>query len=528
MDLCERAHLTPLALLLCGLAGCSFAPPSRTPEPVAVVPGAYQEAELAGAYEPIRWWRAFDDPVLNGLVEEALDDNLDLKEAVARLLEVRAQERITESGLWPGLSASGQVSESSSPANTGAFGFFSGADPDGKEDGEEPGGQPGGGLDRFTSTTYSASLTLAYELDFWGRIRNDARAALLDRVAAEADVQTARLSVIGQVVQTYFEVVDLRRRIAVTVEVVGLLTERVRLAENRYARGLIPSFQLLQIRQDFRTTQAALPLLEAQLADAEGRLAVMLGDWSGGLQPTARSVLPRLALDPVPTGLPAALLVQRPDVRASALRFEAARYRIGARRAELFPSISLSASLGVQSSEPGGLLDVVEQWTRSLTAGLTAPLFQGGRLRAQVDAAVAGYARQGAVFARAFLGAFRDVETALERYEEQRQRYALLRAQAVEAEASADLQARRYRSGVAGYTDYLDALRSLYQVETELSQAARDAALARLGVHRALGGGWAPDEELELLELEDLPVEATETAPREPDGEAGGGGSGSG
>lgn len=511
-------HLRVALLGMTALAGgCSLAPESRTPAPVAVVPDSYQEAELAGAYEPVRWWAAFEDPVLDGLVEEALDDNLDLKEAVARLMEVRAQERMAESALWPVLSGSAQASQQSSPANTGTFGALGGGG--GGEPSDTTGGSGGDGgsdgedgiapPDRFSITTYTASLALAYELDFWGRVRNDARAASLDALAAGGDLQAARLGVIGQVIQTYFEVVDLRRRIEVAVELVDLLTERVELAEDRYARGLVSSFELLQIRQDFRNTQAGLPLLEAQLADAEGRLSVLLGDFSGPLTPATDSVLPRLVLDPVPTGLPAELLVQRPDVRAAALRFEAARYRIGARRAELFPSISLSTSLGVQSDEPGGLLDVMEQWTRNLSAGLTAPLFQGGRLRAQVDAAEATYLRLGAVFSRTFLTAFREVETSLEQYEEQRQRYAFLRAQAVEAEASVTLQARRYRSGVGGYTDYLDALRTLYQVETSLSQAGRDAAMARLAVHRALGGGWAPlepGEPLPGLELVDVPL----------------------
>ncbi|MEJ2504553.1 MAG: TolC family protein, partial [Gemmatimonadota bacterium] len=311
---------TPLLVVLVG--GCSLAPPSRTPEPVAVVPEAYQEADLDGAYEPIRWWTSFDDPVLDRLVQEALDDNLDLQEAVARLMEARAQARVAGADLWPGISASGQVSETSSPANTGSFRFFGGGqaeDGDGNgTDGDGTDGDAPSAPTRFSSTTYSAGLSLGYELDFWGRARNDARAASLDALAAAGDVQTARLGVIGDVVQTYFEVVDLRRRIRVTVALVNLLTERVALAEDRYARGLVSSFELLQIRQDFRNTQAALPLLEAQLAGAEGRLSVLLGDFSGGLEPGADTVLPRLELEPVPAGLPASLLVQRPDVRAAA------------------------------------------------------------------------------------------------------------------------------------------------------------------------------------------------------------------
>ncbi|MFW6330584.1 MAG: TolC family protein, partial [Gemmatimonadota bacterium] len=213
---------TSLLLLFAALLapGCSLAPDPGIPAPVSDVPAAYEERDVGGDYDATRWWAAFDDPVLNGLVDEALSDNLDLAEAVARLREVRAQERVAESGLWPSASASGNVSNQSSPLNTGTSGLFRGApgDTTGTGTGGGSGGAGGGDgeaatPDRFDNTNYTAWLSLAYEVDFWGRVRNDARAASLDRVAAEADVRTARLGVIGQVVQTYFEVVDLRRHI---------------------------------------------------------------------------------------------------------------------------------------------------------------------------------------------------------------------------------------------------------------------------------------------------------------------------
>ncbi|MDX1548535.1 MAG: TolC family protein [Rhodothermales bacterium] len=479
----------PVVLVLL-LGGClSLEPPARLPAPVAAAPAAYPDAGVEGAYEPLRWWRAFGDPVLTRLVDSALAANLDLAEAAARVEEVRAQYRIVRSPLLPGVTASADASYSDGPSNTGTLSFLSRP---GRGDSTDAGG--GGGTARFSNTTYSASLGFAYELDFWGRVRNDARAALGEAFATEADYHTARLGVLSETIATYFEIVDLRAQIAVLVETIDVLDERVEQTETRYDRGLVSSFELYQVRQDYRNTQASLPQRESQLADAESRLAVLLGRYAGRTASLlGEDLLPRLVFEPIPAGLPAALLVQRPDVRAAAYRLEAARYRIGARRAELFPTLSLSGALGTQGSDAGALLDVLDQWTLNLGAGLTAPLFQAGRLRADVDAAEAQYAQRAAAYARAVLTAYREVAAAMEDYEEQRQRYAFFLAQLDEAEASADLQAARYEAGLTRYTDYLDALRTLYQVQASLSSAGREAALARLAIHRALGGGWTED-----------------------------------
>ena len=193
--------------------------------------------------------------------------------------------------------------------------------------------------------------------------------------------------------------------------------------------------------------------------------------------------------DPIDTGIPADLLLQRPDLRAAAERLEAARFRVGARKAQLLPTLSLSGSVGQQSSDVGELFNA-GQWFTNLIGGLTAPIFQGGRLRNNVKAAQAQYIQLAAAFGRAVLTAVYEVETSLVRYEEERERYAFLTSQLDEALASVDLQTLRYSSGVAGYTDYLDVLRTLLGVQSTLSAAGSQLGLARLAVLRALGGGW--------------------------------------
>ncbi len=500
--------LMPAFLLV---SGCSFAPRVKAPEPVTQMPETFvyddvssANAEIDEAYAPLEWWTSFEDPVLNRLIDSSLTSNLDLIEAVARVAELQAQYRIDRSGLFPSLQASVGASSNDQPANSGfgaQFSALTGAEGDG---GEQPGGEvpeAPSAPDRISFESYSADLSVSYELDFWGRVRNTSRAALSDYFASRADLEAARLSVVNQVVQAYFEVVDLRQRIAYNLETVDVLTERVSRTQERYGRGLVTSFELYATLQDYRNTQAGLPVLERQLVDAEGRLAVLIGEYAGHIDGIlGNSLNPQLNVDAIPVGLPADLLNQRPDIRAAAERLDAARYRIGARKAERYPTISPSGTLGLQSSALEDLFDL-NQWYLNLAANITAPIFQGGRLKANVDAAEARYMQQAAAYTRTVLTAYQEAESALAGMEEERQRFVFLTGQREEAQSAVNLQASRFDSGVGEYLDYLDALRTLYNVETNLSAAARDLALARLGVHRALGGGWTAGDENPTLKM---------------------------
>jgi NodT family efflux transporter outer membrane factor (OMF) lipoprotein len=475
-DLVNNRSPSPLFLLflvLTATGGCtSLAPESAAPGIAAAIPTSFSPNEDKGAYQPARWWTSFQDPVLDNLVDEALSSNLDLAEASARLRAAEAQARISKSGLFPQINAGLNSSYSDSPTAGTSFGALA-------------------GTDRLESETYSSSLSLSYELDIWGKLRNDARAGRADATAAAADLRAARLAVLANAITSYFDIVDARHQIALTVKTIDVLGDRVEQTEDRYRRGLVTSFELYQVRQDFRNVQASLPQLESRLAATEGQLAVLVGRYSNNMEDLlGRNLTPKLIFDSVPPGLPIDLLVQRPDVFAAGQRLESARFNLGARRAERFPSLSLSAGTGSQAGGPSGVFDIFDNWVLNLGAGLTAPLFQGGRIIANIEVADAQYAQQSAVYARTVLTAYQEAGSALEGYEEERQRYRFLYSQLEEARAAADLQSRRFANGVGSYVDYLDALRAQYQVQSSLSSAGRDVAMARLGIHRALGGSW--------------------------------------
>jgi multidrug efflux system outer membrane protein len=516
------------AALAVSAPGCSLAPEPTPVAPVEELPERFAAEGTPGNHDPLEWWESFEDPVLDRLLDTALVANLDLREATARVEESRALAGVALADLLPQVSGSGEVNRSSNPNNAGfgqqigellrllaggdSTGDGGGPPDDGEGDGDggdgdgEDGDADDGPPDRFAQTNYTASLTVAWELDFWGRARNDRAAALQDLVAASADLHAARLSVLAETITAYFDWVDLSRRVRLTEEIVGVLEERSALTETRYDRGLVTSFELYQIRQELQNARAGLPQLRTQLADVERRLALLTGRHLPALRPLlAGGGDPVVPTDPIPAGVPSDLLVQRPDVWAAARRFEAARLRVGARRAELLPGINLSATVGLQAAEAEQLFRV-DQWFSNLVAGLTAPLFQGGRLRANLSAAEARYAQQLAVFGRTVLTAIGEAEVALVRYRQELDRFAFLRGQLEEARSSAQLQAERYAAGVSGYPDYLDALRNQLTIESTLAQAGRDLALARLTIHRALGGAWTKSEADDATETATLPT----------------------
>ena len=478
--------LVPVAVG-CLIPACSLAP-KQTPEALEAVeelPAGFAGSE-AGPYEPLEWWKTFADPALDRVIAAALASNFDLAEAVARVEQARQRERIAKSSAFPLAQPVIGASDSDTPTNAGI-----GAQFDELGLGPDQGGAFGIVLpDRLGLTTYSASAELAYEVDFWGRNRNDGLAAGAERLASEADYLTARMGVLAETVRTYLEIVNLRRQETFAGQIVELLRDLESLAVSRYDRGLTDARGLHAARRHLREAQAELPQIEALLAAAEGRLRVLLGGYRedlAGLLPGDPAPSP--ALDPVPAGIPAGLLAQRPDVGAARQRVEAARYTLGARRADLLPRLSLHGSIGLQGADAGEWFDP-DQWFRNLSLNLLGPVFQGSRLRGNVALAEARLKEAAAAFGRTVVTAVNEVEAALAGLEASRRRHSLRVSLAEEARAVAGLQERRYLSGVGGYDAFLTASRTLLGAQAAQAASERDLGYARLALHRALGGAW--------------------------------------
>lgn len=501
LEIPPMPYLKPVAVFAASalVVGCGLPPAPGEVMPADSIPLEWSDGAGPSIGEDtswaVEWWSAFEDPVLDSLVSVALSRNLDLAEAVARIDEARARVGIATADLLPAVNGAANATRSEQPANAGFIGGIFGG---GSNDSLPPDSSSAApsGPDRFAFTDYTASLTLSWELDLWGRIRRDRAGAIADLTAGEEDYRAIRIGIVSETIRTYHEVLDLQRRVEINREVVDALTERADLAESRYGQGLVSSFELYQIRAQLRSFSLDLPASQSALADAERRLVLLAGGFPGDLD----DLLSRAdaaggigQTPPPPAGIPADVLVQRPDVRAAAQRLEGARQRVGARKASLFPTLTLSSTVGLQANEPDNLFQL-DQWFNNLAAGLTAPLFQGGRIRANISVAEAQYAQQVVGYTRAVLTAVGEVEATFTQYEAQQDLFETITAQLAEAEAGLAVQSDRYAAGVGGYADYLDALGDALTVRASAVRARRDLAFARLALHRALGGTWvAPD-----------------------------------
>ncbi len=475
-----------LVTIVCLSAACSSKSILPVSAPAPHLPDKFTGDQVVDSYEPLEWWKTFDDPALDRAVETVLASNFNLAEAVARVEQARARARIAKAAGYPMLQPSAGAEDIDTPTNSGIGEQIEeiGLNPELKE-------QFGISVpDRLALTTYSLSANFSYEADFWDRNRNQARSASAQHLASEWDYRAARIAVVAETVHTYLEIAYLRRQLGLLDEIVEILRERDKLTAARYNRGLNTARDLYTARLRLWNAQAELPAIEGQLADAEGRFWVLLGGYRTDLADMLPdSLLPSVTLSPVPVGIPADLLVQRPDVGAARERMEAARYAVGARRAELLPSLSLSGSIGLQGSDTHQWFDAA-QWFKNLTLNLVGPAFQGQRLRNNVSLAETRWKEAVFAYKHSVVTAVNEVEAVLAKLETSQRRYALLSSSVEEARAEASFQERRYRSGVGDYDDYLAASETLTSVNSSLVSAEHDLGFMRLALHRALGGAW--------------------------------------
>jgi len=475
----------------------SLAPDHEVPRVVEAMPASFAGAENSDAYRPQSWWFVFEDPVLNLLVNRVLAGNLNIAESAARVEQANAQAQLAQAPGRPSVDVNANAGFSSTPLAGTAFGDLA-----------------AGAIDRIENENYSVSLGAAYELDFFGRVRNDASAASSDALASQYDFQTVRLASVAEGISAYFDVVDTRHQIALTRKTISVLEDLESTLESRFGGGLVASSEIYQIRQDLRLAQTSLARLESTLAASTARLALVIGQYPDEVDKLLLQPLtPRLTLSSVPVGLPADLLAQRPDVAAAWARLDSARLRIGARRADRFPRLSLSAMFGTQGGRPDSVFDFADNWASSLAAGIVAPLLDGGRVFAGIRSARAVYDREAATYARTVLDAYHEVDSSIVDYEKQRKAYSLKVNELGQAWALVSLEKSRYESGIGSYQAHLTSLLSYYRVESSLSSAARSTALARLGVHRALGGDWVSASDAENLVAETGEQVPTETNP---------------
>jgi multidrug efflux system outer membrane protein len=418
-----------------------------------------------------RWWTLYGDAALDRLVDEALAHNQDLALAVARVDEARALARIADSARLPAVDATFNRDRSRRSEVT-ATPF--------------PPGTP------IESNDYLAQLNVSYEVDLWGRLRSASNAARANLLASMAARETVRIALATEVVRGYYTLVAFDAQIAATRSSLGLRSEGLELQRVRAKAGLINDFNLRQLEAEVADAQAQLPALEANRTAQEAALAVLVGRSPRGIMENevARRADEGEPQSPVvPEGLPSDLLLRRPDIVAAEQNLIAANARISEARAALFPRIALTGFLGSESQALGDLFTgPASIW--SLGFALLQPIFQGGRLFAEVEAVEARERQAVAQYQKALQEAFREVRQALSTQTRAREVFDAESVRAVALTDALRLARVRYRNGLISQLEVIDAERNLLQAELIRSDALRAQRAAVADLVKALGGGW--------------------------------------
>jgi multidrug efflux system outer membrane protein len=453
-----------LVAATCALTACIGEPYQR---PELEVPAQYRYS-IAGSVSEAdaAWWSGFRDPMLDALVVEALANNEDLRIAAARVDEYHGAKVTTRAPLFPAIgygAAAGREQPSSLTVAPGS---------------DEP------------YNFSSAGLTLGWEIDVWGRVRNLTAAADADWRASEADRRATVLSVVGAVVSGYLTLLTLDDQLATSERTLASREQALDVFEKRYRGGVISKVELSQARYQYEVAAAAVPTLQQQIAQQEHALSVLIGRNPGPIVRDRR--LAELDAPVIPAGLPSEILSQRPDVVAAEQLLIAANARVSAARALYFPAISLTGLLGVASLDLDDLFASGSD-TWNYAGQVTGPIFQGGAIAGVNEQTEARRAQLLANYERTVKRAFADVDDALVATQKTNERSEAQRRQIDALRDYARLARKRFEGGYASYLEVLDAETSLFNAELLYSQGERERLLARVDLYLALGGGWVDE-----------------------------------
>ena len=450
-----------LLLAASALLGACLGEPYQ--RPAMDVPAGFRiSVEQTPQAEDRQWWQGFGDPVLDGLVDEALRNNEDLRIAAARVDEFHGAMMQVRAGLVPGVGYSVQSGQ------------------------QQPSRAVPPGSDA-TVNTVSGGFTAGWEIDVWGRVRNLTAASVADWRASEADRRAAVLSVVGATVTGYVVLLSLDEQLATAHSTLESRAKALAVFEKRHKGGVVSGVEVAQAQSAYEVAAAAVPLLEQQIALQENALSVLLGRNPGPIQ--RGLTLEQLGTPAVPAGLPSDVLTWRPDVMAAEQQLIAANARVSAARALYFPTISLTGFLGSASTSLGELFSAgTDTW--NYVGSAAGPIFQGGANVGANQVADARKAQLVANYRSVVRRAFADVDDALVATVKTTERTRAQKAQVEALVRYATLSRKRYDGGYTSFLEVLDAETSLFNAELLSSQGERDRLLAHVDLYKALGGGW--------------------------------------
>jgi NodT family efflux transporter outer membrane factor (OMF) lipoprotein len=440
-------------------------------------------AEISTDRRPeMEWWKAFQNEELSGLIERALQQNHDVKRAVARIVEGRASVMSATAGLYPQLNLSSNYTNIAVSKNTLAgLGLATGQKP-----GPQVFATPG-----TTFGLWNGVLDLRWEIDLWGRIRRGREAAQADVHAIEQDARAIILSLISDVGQSYFRSRELDEQLDIAARALAIRREFLDIIQKRATVGLASELDVKRTEVLVAEAAGLIPDLTRLRAIESHHLEVLIGLLPGSLELHTKPLRTVVVQPNVPVGLPSQLLERRPDILQAEATLIASNARIGQARAYFFPTLTITGQGGLQSADfakwfTGNSLNY------SIGPSVTLPIFQGGTNLARLDQAESQYRQMLESYHQTILQAFREVADLLTSLSMRAEQLARHREQLAAAQTAVQLAEVRYRKGLVTYLDVLDAQRTALAAETQLVLIERTRLVEMVSLYKALGGGWEP------------------------------------
>lgn len=462
----------PLALAVL-LGGCSIGDPFVPPE--APPPAAWSGASHTAAWPSPDWWRQFGSPRLDALMQDAMRGNFDIAAAMARVRQAEAQVEIAGGALLPALTGDGSATRSrSSLAMSNSSSALS------------------RGLKPTYVTTYGATVSASYEIDFWGKNRAGVDSAAAAAEVSRFDYQTAMLTMQSSIATTYFDILGYGERLRLARDSVANAEAVLAVYRDRLAAGTATSLDVAQQENVVASQRATVPPLEKQIRQSRNALAILVGRLPEELALDPES-LDVLAMPEVAPGLPSELLVRRPDVLSAEAGLRGANADITVARAAWFPSISLTGQGGFQS------VDLAKMMTHqsllfSIGPSFTVPLFDGGKIAGTVEQKRARWDELVQTYRKAVVSAFSDVEDSLVAVEKTTEAEAAQRVAESTARQAFEIAQSLMRGGTVDVTTVLNTQKTLFSAQDQLAQARLARFQALVGLYKAMGGGWSSDK----------------------------------
>jgi outer membrane protein, multidrug efflux system len=412
-----------------------------------------QTADTTASIINVKWFDIFNDEVLKGLITKGIQNNYDLKIAISRLDQAKANLGFTKANVLPTFQYSGGVNTAETI---------------------------------FQPSTLVANMS--WEIDFWGKLRHENRAVQNELLATEEARKTVMAGLVSDIATAYFQLRDLDNQLEITKQTLKTRQDSYVIITDRFKSGYTSELDKVQIEQQVAIAEAAIPNIKRQITVLENTISILIGQIPAPIE-RGKPNKEQLMVTNLPLSIPSSLLQNRPDVKRAELQYIAAHERIGVAQAMRFPSFNIAALAGFASAKVGDLFDS-GSYNQNASAGVVGPIFQFGknRRRVEINRQIAEQSKLN--YQKTYLVAIGEVENAIQNVSTFKEEFEARSRQVAAAKKNYELSYARYYNGYVSYLEVLDVQRSLFDAEISLSQLSQRQLTAMVQLYKALGGGW--------------------------------------